>query len=240
MKLQIGTIFLLVQVSANCASLINGGFETGDLTGWQALGGSNVTVSSGQSYPAAGGAVAPSSGLFASRLVSTGVTAADLAAAMGITEATLEAANGNKDATFGSMIYQTFNATAGDSVNFRWNFVEQDYLPYDDFAFYGLSFEGAPASVTKFASLESVGPDNGSTINGWEDLNLTFSQTGSYTAYFGVLNVQDSGLPSDLWIDGVGEPALSAIPEPGSMLALGLLISGGAFMRSRRRGPEAC
>jgi hypothetical protein len=109
------------------------------------------------------------------------------------------------------------------------------YLPYDDYAFYGISFEGGPAQVTKFASLGSVGPGTGSTINGWETLNVLFPNTGDYTMYFGVLNVQDMGLDSELWIDGVGEPVVSGVPEPGNVMGLGLLISAGALLRSRRR-----
>ncbi len=63
-------------------------------------------------------------------------------------------------------------------------------------------YESNATEVTKFASLASVGPDGGSTINGWSTLTVTIAQTGNYTFYFGVVNGFDSISPSELWLDG--------------------------------------
>lgn len=227
---------LLVGSAAN-AALVNGGFETGNTSGWSTLG--TVSASTGVSYGIAG-TVLPDSGTYAA-LLNTGsaVSAASLAAAMGVSEATLEASNGGVNATIGSLLYQTTTANVGDSFRFRWNFVEQDYDPFDDWAFYGISFNGGPATVTKFASLVTVGPGPGTTINGWTTLNVNISVAGSYTFYFGIVDALDQFNPSSLWIDNVQAEILppvtpSGVPDGGSGIALlGLAMTAAAGFRRK-------
>ncbi len=55
-------------------------------------------------------------------------------------------------------------------------------------------------------------------------VNQTFSATFFYT--------QINNVVSDMFVDNI---ALTAIPEPGSLFALGCLMGGGAFFRGRRR-----
>ncbi len=222
-----------VLTGSSYGAVINGGFETGDLTGWTTLG--NVSVSSLGDYDVAG-IINPDSGDYSALLVTNGADAGTIASTMGISLATLQASGGGEAPTNGSLIYQTVSAVAGDSFQFRWNFVEQDYLPFDDWAFYGISLNGAPANVSLFASLGTVGPEAGTTINGWETLNIDITEAGDYTFYFGIVNARDEALDSNLWLDGiiVGDIPASPIPEPSSVLGLGLLLGTGVLVRKRR------
>ena len=226
---------LMLTTFASNAALINSGFEEGDFSSWDSTG--NVSVDQTISYGAPGD-VNPFEGSFAAHLLAGGTSASDLAATMGITEAVFEASNGGLNATFGSMISQTTSAVSGDSFIFNWNFVEHDYLPYDDWAFYAFSIDGGPAQVTKFASLDSVGPTTGTTVNGWEQVTFDITQDGDYTFYFGVVNAVDNGLPSALWVDGLTgtgtlETRPTSVAEPASLV----LFSLSAFLIgvSRRR-----
>ncbi|GAB3023571.1 PEP-CTERM sorting domain-containing protein [Bowmanella dokdonensis] len=211
---------LLVTFSSN-ATLINPGFEEGSLSGWSSSG--SVSVTSSANLDA--GTVSPFEGSFMAELVSAATSASELAAIMGVSEATLEATNAGVNATNGSLLYQSTSAQAGDSFTFNWNFVEQDYLPYDDWAFYGIRLGNGATELFKFASLGTVGPGNGSTINGWEALTVNIDVTGDYTFYFGIVNALDTSLDSRLFIDGItgtGTLDPNPVPAPATIALLGL------------------
>ena len=231
------TLSLALASCLASASFINGGFETGDLTGWNSLG--VVEASVALEYPETG-TVTPDTGDYSARLVSQSIDVATIAAQMSIDVATLQASNDDVEATVGSLIWQSAFATAGDVLQFRWNFVETDYLPFDDWAFYGIQYESNATELTKFASLGSVGPESGSTINGWTTLTVTIPETGNYTFYFGVVNALDTGLSSELWIDGAyagdSPPAPvdgNEVPEPATFALLIPAIAA-IVIRSRR------
>jgi len=220
-NLIISGLLVLASFTSN-AGLINDSFETGDLSSWNSSG--KVTVDGSTMYGQV--AVDPFDGTSAARLVSTGSEVGELANIMGISKAALEASNDGTTATNGSMVYQSIsNVLAGDSFSFSWNFVEQDYMPFDDWAFYGVSLNGGPAEVSKFASLGSVGPDKGTTINGWEQVSFDITEAGDYTFYFGIVNAVDRQLNSDLWIDGVSLDT-TPVPTPSTLAIFALGIMG--------------
>ena len=240
MKLKniVATLCLLTLSSTASAGLINAGFEDGNLTSWNTTGDVVVTqsISDFQTDSYGGiGSINTFEGMYMAQLSAGTIGANSLASIMGVTETALEATNNGANATDGSLMYQSTTANAGDSFTFNWNFVEEDYLPYDDWAFYGVQFENQATQLFKFASLGVTGPSSGASINGWESLTVNIAQTGAYKFYFGVVNTGDTALDSTLFIDGIsGTGTLSTdVPEPSSIaiLSLGLL----ALIRFRKR-----
>lgn len=234
-------VCLLLASCLSSASFINGDFEIGNLSSWSAVG--NVTASTGQDYPGLA-IVSPDSGDFAARLISESVPGDQIAAQMSIDQNTLNASNGGAAAAAGALIWQSVFANAGDILHFRWNFVERDYEPFDDWAFYGLQYGSDAATLTRLASVGTQGPDDNGSISGWTSSAIVISQTGTYTLYFGVVNGEDGVSPADLWIDGVvlqdnSSGPGSEVPEPATFTLLLPVIAGLALRYRRGKGDKA-
>lgn len=221
--------FIAAAFQGHGATIANGGFETGNLNGWSTFGTVSVATT------LLGGAILPDSGNYMANVVGDGTSAASLAALMGITVSQLRATNGGIVADVGSILYQSFSAKVGDSIQVRWNFYATDYLPFDDWSFYGIRFEGS-TEVTKLASLTDIGGTRvaETRIGGWKTLDIDITKDGDYTLYLGAINALDDFGPPGLAVDSITLQQVSPIPEPGSVIALGVLLSSGAFLRSRR------
>ena len=109
------------------------------------------------------------------------------------------------------------------------------YLTLSDLAGTPTAFTtGTTLSLINYASSLS-----GEFFYGTTDLTdgTTFnSGLNSWTIHYGQSTggANFSGSPTGLFIN-LTAGALTAIPEPGSLLALGCLVGSGAFLRSRRR-----
>lgn len=223
------------------SAVINGGFESNSFENWLTMGTAAVVGT----IDTAAGTAAPTQGSYQAHVRTNGVDVADLAQFLGVTEEQIEAANGGVNATNGSAIKTGVTAQAGDEITFYWRFLEQDYLPYDDFAFVTILTPGA-SGVTKFASLATVGPNSGSTLAPWTPFTYTFQTTGVHWFGFGIVNVQDTALDSDLFIDAIEGDVESVLltempenisaeaPEPGSIALLGSGLAALGFWRRRR------
>ena len=221
--------------------MINGGFEANSFENWLTMG--TAAVVGTHSTPTTGDVV-PSQGDYQARIRTNGVAVSELATFLGVTEAQIEAANNDRNATNGSAIKTGVSAEAGDEITFYWRFLEEDYMPYDDFAFVAILTPGA-SGVTKFASLESVGPGSGSTLAPWTPFTYTFQHTGIHWFGFGIVNVQDTSLDSSLFIDAIEGDVESVLlesmpenisaeaPEPGSMMLLGAGMAALGLIRRR-------
>jgi len=94
-------------------------------------------------------------------------------------------------------------------TSFEWQFKANDYLPYNDFAYFSLN-----NTQTTLANVASVGDYGGSD---WRTIYIDSPFTG--TLSFGVFNVGDASQSSLLFIQNV-----LSVPEPETnwMLLLGL------------------
>ncbi|WP_354623329.1 PEP-CTERM sorting domain-containing protein [Psychromonas sp. MME2] len=105
-----------------------------------------------------------------------------------------------------------------DALSFEWYFKANDYLPYDDYGYFGLD-----GVKTTLASVSSVG-DYGNS--GWMTYQFDSAFTGALT--FGVQNVLDNGFNSQLTVKNV------TVPEPATLAILGLGLAGLGFSRRKR------
>src|SRR5262249_40632474 len=144
---------LLCSANPIRASLINGNFETGDLTGWQTIG--QVTVETANSF-----GVVPASGQFQALLENhfpgnLGTPVDQLGMFLGLAAGTLDSL-GKGAVIQGSALQQTFTANEGDRLSFAWIFLTNSDLPdpdFNDFAFVSV----APALPAQTLS-DTFGP----------------------------------------------------------------------------------
>lgn len=224
------TLVLVVLAAAFCCVLpraaravVNGGFETGDMTGWTVVGdGTAQTDSVG---------VTPTAGTYQGYLDSTGnytAYAPPILAALGVSDATILSL-GAGTPTNGTGIVQTITVAAGDTLYFDWNFLtdELDELePYNDFAYYTIDAEAFFLASRDASTFNTTSPPPGfDGQTGWDTESYTFTTPGTHTVGLGVFNVGDTGHNSVLLLDAIG------IPEP---TACALLVVGACLLLPRR------
>lgn len=203
-----------VALPVQAASLVNQGFETGDLSGWSYSPGyvdivtdtddAIVTPPSGEHFTATEGSY------FAQ------VTA-------------------GPDAGFYATLSQTFTLSAASFLSFDAAFLAFDYLPYDDDAY--VRVYSVSTNEVMFASSVSAVGDQGHTS--WAHFTSSLLGSGSYVLEAGVRNIDDADptYSSRLLLDGVSIAAGpgGGVPEPASWAMMIFGFGGvGAILRRRR------
>lgn len=207
-----GALAFGVALSANSATLVNGGFEAG-LTGWTATGYVDVVTNADDAVitPPHGEHFLPTEGAQFARLTS-----------------------GSDAEVFDAytLLSQDFTIVGQGVLSGDAAFLAFDALPYDDNAMVRV-FNATTNQVVFASSVTAVG-DYGHTH--WTGFQTGLLSAGDYTFEAGVRDGTAAGYPSQLLIDHISVAAgASAAPEPSTW---GLMLSGfgliGAMLRRRR------
>jgi hypothetical protein len=216
------TLTLAVLPNIASADVTNGGFESGDFTGWSTIGVTSIET-------AAYGA-GPTEGSYQALVISEDgslVSDSTIETFLGLAAGTLDGLIA-ADATAGSAIKQTITVSAGDMLTFDWNFLTDEMVggSIPDFTFVSIVSGTSEilADVTSSTFVSSDTPFSNET--GFTMFPYTFPTSGTFTLGFGVMHATDNEVDSGLLLDNV-----TIIPEPATMALLGL----GSLVLLRKR-----
>lgn len=174
-------------MALGASQLTNGGFETGNLSGWSVDVASGGKASAVQSFSSYGGTWTPKEGSYFA-LLTPGKASVD------------------------TMISQPFSASNGDKVSGWVFFQAEDYSPYNDKG-QVLIRSGSGTVVAKpfEESVNSVGSYGNS---GWRYWEHTFTGEGTFLIEARVHNLYDGSLASRIGLDDVKTSGMADTTDP--------------------------
>lgn len=217
--------FNLPKLSTN-PTILNGGFETGNFSGWTTIGETSIETKTFGSNPTEGNYQAflsTGNKTFSGSIIEEflGLEAGSLDNLGKSLEPPFPFPDGQ--ATQGSAIQQIFTGKAGDVLTFDWNFLSNEELfpSVNDFAFVSID------SLSKLADVLSPTVISSTTDffkeTGFNTFSFKIPTTGIYSLGIGVTDWRDSGTDSGLLIDNV---KIVSVPESNyglSLLGFGVL-----------------
>ncbi len=224
------------------AQVVNGDFSAG-LSGWDTAGDASVGIARGADPTRLWLATASTAyaddidygfGTAGARKLSGNAavevgpgTPAALEGFTGVGPGAFDPVPGVVAAYEGSAAKQSYNAAAGSTLQFRWDFGTLD--PRADTAF--VVIDGQVTTLASSIDATLPGTDGNAARTGWTNFGYTFANAGLHTISFGVVHVGDYDATSTLAIAGVN---VSAVPEapPLVLVMAGLALPG---FKSRRR-----
>jgi hypothetical protein len=232
------------------AAIVNGSFETGDFTGWTTTGDATVQMSDFYApIPNGSNQAVLTTSVNGSLGAPASVNIAGLDSFLNLAAGTLE----GQSAQSGSAFKQTFHATAGDTITFKWNMLSTEGAEgFPDFAAYTLVGPGGGnASETTLANAQAATtPINGllgaatfANETGYQSAAFNITTTGNYTLGFGVFNVIDTSFNSALLVDAVSGATGgnggggSTVPLPAAVFVapIGAFVARAASKRLRKQ-----
>jgi len=245
---------------ASASGISYGAITNGDFTGGSTLPG--WTTSGDVAAVASLFGVAPPAGatrVAGATTINLGVPPANTlsgtpATIPGTVDTTLGLASGTINSTAQGAVQeasgfaQSFAATAGDTISFRWNFITgEDSGPFGkDFGFYTFHQGTSSSSLNILATSSSpsvvVGAGPGGSLGlanatGYQTTTVTVPSTGTWTLGFGVGDALNN--PGTDSVLGVASVTYTPVPEPWAWSLMSALALGGLAVARRTRFSRA-